>query len=315
MRRVVSAKLNFFVPPRGTSLPKKSVMSAAMKGYFALAITMCIWGGFTLLSRVSVAWMISPWDITALRFGFAFLILMPIFLWKKDTAFLWTWQAFALAMIGGLGYCITSYTAFHFAPAAHAAIFLNGFIPVCTAVAAYFILKQGFDRHTWISLAIMFMALTVMSFLMLQEQGSAFGIGDVLFFVSAMCWGAYTALLKRWYMSPWHSMSSVAIWSAIVYLPIYLLFIPKQLDQISTSHLVIQTVFHGVLVVIVATLSYIAAIRHLGAFKAGSLATLAPFIAAVLAVPLLNEPLSMAMMIGLIGMGIGALQPWRWLIK
>jgi hypothetical protein len=27
---------------------------------------------------------------------------------------------------------------------------------------------------------------------------------------------------------------------------------------------------------------------------------------------LLNEPLSLAMICGLIGMGIGALQPWRW---
>ncbi|OLN14385.1 hypothetical protein BUE68_12695, partial [Corynebacterium diphtheriae] len=37
------------------------------------------------------------------------------------------------------------------------------------------------------------------------------------------------------------------------------------------------------------------------------------FIAAILAVPLLNEPLSLAMVCGLIGMAIGALQPWRWL--
>lgn len=288
------------------------MMSPATKGYLALIITMLIWGGFTLLSRVSVAWMISPWDITALRFALAFLILMPILIFKKDLAFLWTWKAFALAMIGGLGYCLTSYSAFHFAPAAHAAIFLNGFIPVCTAVAAYLILKQAFDRHTWISLAIMFVALLSMSILMSQEQGSAFGIGDILFFLSAAWWGCYTALLKRWQMSPWHSMASVAIWSAIVYLPVYLLFIPKHLHEVSFAHLAIQTVFHGVFVVIVATLTYIAAIQHLGAFKAGSLATLAPFIAAVLAVPLLGEPLSTAMIIGLVGMGVGALQPWRW---
>ncbi len=63
---------------------------------------------------------------------------------------------------------------------------------------------------------------------------------------------------------------------------------------------------------IVATLTYIAAIQRLGAFKTGSIVTLAPFIAAVLAVPLLNEPLSVAVACGLVGMAIGALQPWRW---
>jgi drug/metabolite transporter (DMT)-like permease len=73
-----------------------------------------------------------------------------------------------------------------------------------------------------------------------------------------------------------------------------------------------QTLFHGVFVVIVATLAYVEAIKRLGAFKTGSIVTLAPFIAAIIAVPLLNEPLSLAMICGLIGMGIGALQPWRW---
>lgn len=43
-----------------------------------------------------------------------------------------------------------------------------------------------------------------------------------------------------------------------------------------------------------------------------SIVTLAPFIAAILAVPLLGESLSPSIVVGLVGMGIGALQPWRW---
>ena len=73
-----------------------------------------------------------------------------------------------------------------------------------------------------------------------------------------------------------------------------------------------QTVFHGIFVVMIATLAYIEAIKRLGAFQTGSIVTLAPFIAAIIAVPLLGESLSLAMICGLIGMGIGALQPWRW---
>lgn len=89
----------------------------------------------------------------------------------------------------------------------------------------------------------------------------------------------------------------------------------KHFQQAEPVHLLIQGVFHGVLVVIIATLTYVAAIERLGAFKTGSIVTLAPFIAAVIAVPLLNEPLSLAIMCGLVGMGIGALQPWRWFRK
>ncbi|NOJ68676.1 DMT family transporter [Acinetobacter indicus] len=288
------------------------MINARQQGYLLLAITMCIWGGFTLSTRLSALWGISAWDLVALRFMLAFCLLMPVLLYRKDTAFLWTRQSFILAMIGGVGYCLTAYSAFHFVPAAHAAIFLNGCIPLCTPLAAWLLFRQPFDRHTWISVLIMLLAIAAMSLLMYQETGVAFGFGDLLFFLSALWWGVFTVLLRQWKLSAWHSMASVAIWSALVYVPIYWLFFPKNLSAPEPLHLIGQTLFHGIFVVIIATLSYVEAIKRLGAFKAGSIVTLAPFIAAILAVPLLNEPLSLAIVCGLLGMGIGALQPWRW---
>ena len=287
-------------------------MSPRSQGYVFVAITMCIWGGFTITSRLNAQWGISAWDITALRFDLAFCILMPILIYKKDTAFLWKKQPFLLAMIGGVGYCLTSYSAFHYVPAAHAAIFLNGCIPLCTAVAGFLLFKEPFDRHTWISLMIMLAAIGIMSFLMYQETGIAFGFGDMLFFFSAIWWGIFTVLLRQWKLSAWHAMTSVAIWSALIYVPIYLVFLPKNLTEPQPLHLVLQVIFHGIFVVMIATLAYVEAIKRLGAFKTGSIVTLAPFIAAILAVPLLNEPLSRAIICGLIGMAVGALQPWRW---
>ena len=290
-------------------------MTARTQGYLFVCITMCIWGGFTILSRLNLHWHVSAWDLVAMRFAIAFIILTPVLVYKKDLAFLWHPRPVILALTGGLAYCLTVYTAFLHAPAAHAAIFLNGCIPLCTAVAAYLLFKQPFDKHTWLSLSMMLSALALMSYLMLHEQASAFGLGDILFFLSAVWWGIFTVLLKQWKLSAWHSMASVAIWSALIYLPIYILFIPKHFQEAEPVHLLVQGVFHGVLVVIIATLTYVAAIERLGAFKTGSIVTLAPFIAAIIAVPLLNEPLSPAIMCGLVGMGIGALQPWRWFRK
>lgn len=287
-------------------------MTARTQGYLFVFITMCIWGGFTIFSRLNLHWHVSAWDLVAMRFAIAFIILMPILIYKKDLAFLWHPRPVILALTGGLAYCLTVYTAFLHAPAAHAAIFLNGCIPLCTAVSAYLLFRQPFDKHTWLSLVIMLSALALMSYLMLQNQASAFGVGDILFFLSAVWWGIFTVLLKQWQLSAWHSMVSVAIWSAIIYLPIYVLFIPKHFQEVEPLHLLVQGLFHGVLVVIVATLTYVAAIERLGAFKTGSIVTLAPFIAAVAAVPLLKEPLSTAIVCGLVGMGIGALQPWKW---
>lgn len=287
-------------------------LSVRTQGYLYMMITMCIWGGFTLTARLSALWQISAWDIVALRFSLAFLILMPILIYRKEMAFLMKKEPFILAMVGGVLYCLIAYSAFHYAPTAHAAIFLNGCIPICTAIMAYFLLKQGFDKHTWFSLFIMLSVLSVMSVLMYQETGIPFGFGDGLFFIAALLWAVFTVLLRKYQLTAWQAMTGVAIWSAVIYVPIYLLFLPKNLSVPEPQHLLFQTIFHGVFVVIIATLTYVEAIKRVGAFKAGSITNLAPFIAAILAVPLLNEPLSVAMLFGLAGMAVGALQPWRW---
>lgn len=284
-----------------------------LQGYLFVLMTMCIWGGFTILSRLSAKWGIVAWDLTALRFAFAFSILVPILLYQRNYQFLFKKQAIVLALIGGIGYCVTVYSGFYFSPAAHAAIFLNGFIPVCTALAAWLIYKQPFDRHMWVSIGVISISLIAMTYLLLMNSRQPFGVGDVLFVLGAVCWGVFSVLLRESNMTAWQAMCSVAIWSAILYLPVYWLFIPKHLAEVEPLHIAIQTLFHGVLVVIVATICYIEAIKRLGAFQAGSIVTLAPFIAAVLAIPLLNEPVSPAIICGLIGIGIGALQPWRWL--
>lgn len=282
------------------------------KGYVLLLITMLIWGSFTLMSRIGAKQALTPWDITALRFATAFIILIPIQLWKKEWQFLFDRRVLVLALLGGIGYSCAVYSGFSFAPAAHAAIWLNGFLPVCTAVAAWVVLKENFSSHTWISLFFMALGLGGMMAAMLYEGQFSLTIGDAFFVLGAVFWGVYTVFLKRWMLPPWQAMSAVAIWSAVIFLPIYVVFLPKQLVEVSTIHLLEQSIFHGVFVVIIAMLTYIGAVERLGAFKTGSLLALAPFLAALAAVPLLGEPLNLAIGVGLLGMGVGALQPWRW---
>ena len=290
----------------------QSAMSNKKQGYCFVLITMLVWGGFTIFSRLNAKWQISAWDITALRLSIALLILLPILIYRRECAFLARKEPIILALIGGVAYCLTVYSAFLYAPAAHAAIFLNGCIPLCTAVAAYVLYRQSFDRHLWLSVLIMLGTLLGMMYLLTIHQHAVLSIGDALFVLSAVWWGIFTALLRQSRLSAWQVMSGVAIWSAWIYLPLYLIFLPKHLLQTNPQHLLLQGVFHGFFVVIIATLSYIEAVKRLGAFKTGSIVSLAPFIAAVLAVPLLNEALDPAIVFGLIGMGIGALQPWRW---
>jgi drug/metabolite transporter (DMT)-like permease len=281
-------------------------------GWLMMAITLLIWSGFTLLSRMGAGHSaLTAWDIGALRFVVAAMILIPVALWRGNICSYLHVKPMVLAVFGGMGYACLAYLGFAHAPAAHAAIWLNGFLPLVTALGAWALMGERPDRDIWISLAAIGAGLLGMAMLM-EYQGSFYlALGDVFFIAAAVCWGVYTGLLRRWQMSPWDLMSAVAINSAWVYLPIYWLFLPKGIAQASIGQIVTQGLFQGIMVVIVAMLTYVAAIRHLGAFRTGSVLAMAPLLAAVAAVSVLNEPLTPPILVGIAGMMIGAIQPWR----
>lgn len=280
-------------------------------GYSLLATTMLIWGSFTLISRFGATQVMTTWDIGALRFMTASLVLIPIQIYRREWRFLLDLRILVLALIGGVAYSIFVYEGFGHAPAAHAAIWMNGLLPFWTAIAALIILREALSRDNWLSLSVIAVGLIGMSSLMYEEHEFALGIGDLFFMLASMAWGIYTALLKRWMFPPWQAMAGVALLSTLIYLPIYVLFLPSRLAEASLSQILTQAIFQGVFVVIIAMLSFIGAVERLGAVKVGSILALAPLLAALAAVPILGEPLSLAMIVGLIAVSIGALQPWR----
>lgn len=289
-------------------------LSHNTQGYIFTIITMLIWGSFGLLSRISAEWNIQVWDLLALRFAIASLILLPIILYKKDYQFLFSCRSILLALVGGVGYCIFVYGGFYISPVVHGVILLNGLFPIVAGIMAWFFLKQPFDKNTKISMIIIICTVVLMSTLVMQGTYKL-SIGDIFLMCSALCWAGFSVLLRKWEFTAWQAMVNLAIWSAILYLPVYFLFATPELEQVKTHHLIIQTVFQSVFVVIIATLSYAKAIEKIGVFKAGTIANIAPFIAPIIAVFLLNEPLNTIMLCGLIGMAIGALQPWRCFVK
>lgn len=287
-----------------------SRLSAPVQGYIFVVITMVIWGGFSLFARLNASWGISAWDIIAIRFSVSALILLPLLIYQKSHHFLWSKKSASLAIFGGFGYSMLVYSAFLIAPVAHGAVFLNGMIPVATALLMLFWLKKRPDNNTKVALAIIILTLIGMTALMVMT-GQSFGVGDGLFVLCAFSWGIYGILVKESKLTAWQVMCSTAIWSAFLYLPIYGLFFEPSLTGVLPHHLIIQGIFHSVIVMIVATLTYALAVERLGAFTAGGMASIAPFMSALIAVPLLGEMLDMVMVLGLIGMGLGVVQPWR----
>lgn len=278
-------------------------------GYVAAAGTVAIWTGFILLSRLGGKSALTGYDVLALRLGTASLLLLP-FMRGMSTTVWRDARLWLLTLLGGLLYGVCVYTAFKFAPAAHGAILLPGMQPfLVTAVAWLLLGTRPRAQQRWGLLAT---ALGVGCLAWPYVAGGAaalswhMALGDALLLAASLSWAVYSVLVRRWGFSPWVLTRFVAVGSALLYLPVYAAFLPKHLDAVPLSMLIVQGLYQGLGPTILAMVLFLRAVSILGAERTGAVVALVPVLAGLAAVPLLHEPLTPGLMGGLALVSLGA---------
>ena len=275
-------------------------------GLIAAFFAICIWTGFILVSRYGGKGVLTGWDVTALRFGVGTVI--ALFFLPRVT--LPPYKVTLLfSMFGGVGYAITVYAAFRMAPAAHAAVLLPGALPFSTAVIAWLWLRQKPSPAQRIALILVFTGITLTAADTFSHGARLTGmqmLGDLLYLCGSSLWAVFTLLLRRHPMPPLTAAVSTTLGSAILYLPVWWLFLPSTMAQAPVTEIALQAIYQGVLVVFVAMLLYTFAVRHLGPQTVVLLMAVVPGLASVAAVPVLGEPLSLLSLAGLAAVTTGA---------
>ena len=291
-----------------TAVPASAPTHApALHGYLAALATVLIWAGFILISRLGGKTGLTGWDIVALRLGTASLVLLPFSLrlpagtWRDGK--LWT-----LALTGGLTFLVLVYAGFKLAPAAHGGILMPGMQPFLVTAAAWLILGARPPRQR--VLALLPIALGVLCVAIPSVMGAHTGpstlLGDVMLFSASVSWAVYSVLVKKWAYDGWLLTRFVALASCLVFMPVYLLFLPKGLDQVPMSMLVLQALYQGIGPTILAMVLFLKAVTILGAERTGAMVALVPVMAGLGAVPLLDEPLTVWLVAGLVLVSTGA---------
>lgn len=80
-----------------------------------------IWGAWPVLSRHGVQQSLTAYDVTALRFAVAGLVLLPV-VWRRGLAGLGWGRATVLACGAGVPYALVTIGGLEFAPAGHAGV-------------------------------------------------------------------------------------------------------------------------------------------------------------------------------------------------
>ncbi len=273
------------------------------RGYLLAASIIVIWTGFILVSRIGGTGSLTPYDVAAIRMGTAFLIVLPLWL-RLGRAPLLDRRVVALTLTGGLGYTLLVYSGFHTAPAAHAGILLSGLQPFAMAVCAWLVMGERPSLQRQIGIAIIAMGAGTLGYDVFRE-GLVAWTGDALFTAASFCWALYTVLIRRWQIPPWTVTITVAMLAALVYLPIYLVALPKSIGSASLGEIALQAAYQGVLAAVIQMVIYIRAVELLGPTRMGVLVALVPPLAAMAAVPVLNEPLTPLIIVSLLLVSVG----------
>ena len=280
--------------------------SDAVRGLLAALLGVVFWSGFNIVSRFGATASFTPFDIAAMRYGVSGTIALPFFLRYVPMR---DWPRHAvLACVGGLAYALCVYWGFAFAPSAHAGVFVNGGIPFWTIVIMAVTSGFRIARPTVVALLLSTAGLLLIGFesLLAPAQGSEW-IGDLLFLAAALAWAIFGLLMRRWQVKPQFGILGIASFSALVFMPIYLLWLPSGIAAASWGEIALQCVYQGVIASMLAAGFYSYAVQKVGAGEASMMLALVPAFTAIGAYLILDEALGLTTIVGIVVVSIGAL--------
>lgn len=270
-------------------LSRADYIRGALWGLFAIAI----WVGWILYTRVGVTSAtskMSPFDLVALRFACAGIVMLPI-VFRDGLAIRRTGLVNWLLVVccAGVPYVLLASSGLQFAPAAQAGALIPGTMPLWAAILAIIFLREHVSGLRRIGLALVPIGIVTILGAGLFHFETGHWQGHLMFIAASITWATFTVAMRRSGLNPIHAAAIVSVISMLVYLPIYLLFLPHQLAAAPWSAIIGQTLYQGIVVSIVSLVAYGRAVNILGASLAASFASLVPVLAMLAAIPLLGE--------------------------
>jgi drug/metabolite transporter (DMT)-like permease len=252
-------------------------------------VAVSIWAGNIVVAGLGLRSSLTPWDITAIRFGVAGLVLMPYLIQRGLALDRLGWIGVAALVLGGAPTVLLANAGLLFAPAAHAGALFPGVMPLMVVALAVPILNEPFALPKQIGLAVIAAGVVGIVWGSDGTLGTAQNIGHLLFLASALAFACYTVALRRARLDGLHAAAISAVGSMLLYVPVYAALAGSSLFHASAAAIGLQAVVQGLLTAVVSYLVYGLAINILGASSGAAFAASCPAMTALLAIPILGE--------------------------
>lgn len=284
-------------------LPAQS--AGSWRSYVLLAIVMLLWSGNMIVGR-AVNGDIPPFTLALIRWTGAGLIALP-FAWRHVVedrfVLLDAWpRLLILGLTGVAAFNALIYSGLRFTTASNA-LLLQAAIPALVIVfnCLFFRLSADFRQLAGVGFSTFGVLYIVLRGAPLAIFDLSLNVGDLLVLCGVLSWAAYTSLLRlRPQCSPWSFLMVTFAIGIVVMAPLAATE-ARQIATMTWSAKVLGAcAYVAVLPSLVAYGLYNAAVRDLGAGRAGQTISLMPLFGTLLAVLLLGEVLHGYHLVGMV---------------
>ncbi|MGF1762251.1 DMT family transporter [Aliivibrio kagoshimensis] len=266
-----------------------------------------MWGSWPVISKLATIQHLSGVDITLLRFLVAGAILLPVLFYRSISLRTITTKGVLLAIGAGAPYVLLATTGLQVSSSAHFGLITPSTMLLFSTLGSVLWFKESMKPSKLIGILFIVIGVAIIGGSSVGTASTSTLMGDVMFIGCGLLWASYTLLCKYWELNAWVATALVSVVSALFCFPLFVMNISNMIERIPIEGLIMHGVFQGVLVGIVALYCYSKAVSILGATQGAVFACLAPPVSLLLSVFLLDEPLEITAVIGLISICSGML--------
>ncbi len=257
---------------------------AAGLGTVACVVAMLIAGRLGATTEA-----LTIYDLAGLRMGVAAILAAPLL------ARAWPWRVrlrdhILVAVFGGAPFILLLFGGMVFAPVGHAAVVMYGALPIFAALVAWAWVGDRHSRWQWLGIAAIVAGVGAVGW----EALSGGGVpgqwrGHLLFVGAALFVAIWYGAMRAARLGVLQSLAALLVGNALVYVPVWLLFLPSGLFTAPVADIALQTVLHGVFGAFLCIFGHAYAVKTLGPTRQAAIGAWVPAVALIAAVPTLGE--------------------------
>lgn len=269
-------------------------MSPSPRLLAALAMVgaVTIYGTNFAISRHAVLNGFNVYDMTALRFGVAAVLLFPLFLKAggfKDCAGIGWGRGLILTLSSGLPMTLLMMQGLSLSPAAHGASIGPGTVTVIGALGGWLVFGANPGRQGLLGIAVVVGGLALIALAATTSGAKNVLLGDLCFFGVGLLWGGYPLLLQLWKVDALRATAVLSVLSALVFWPWYAFNGAEKLLALPLGAVVFHGINQGIFNMVLGLWLWGHAVKLVGAAESGRFPPLIPVIGTISAIPLLGE--------------------------